>query len=105
MEETAESTIDLVQNILKLRLQFESIIRPLLGKSYRNALLDNLFSHPYTKISFIEEILQVSRITATQYLDKIAEQKLLRKVKLGRSNYYINIPLYELFLTISNLKE
>ncbi|MDR0725794.1 MAG: Fic family protein, partial [Prevotellaceae bacterium] len=75
-----------------------------LGKSYRHDLLNNLFSHPYTKISFVQEILQVSRLTATQYLEKIVEAGLLQKIKSGRNNYYLNLPLCELFLNVSDIQ-
>ena len=41
----------------------------------------------------------VQRKTATKYLDKIVEAGLLQKVKLGKSNYYINKELVELFVS------
>ena len=40
----------------------------------------------------------VQRKTATKYLDKIVEAGLLKKLKLGRSNYYINAKLMDLFI-------
>jgi Fic family protein len=104
VEQTAANTIRLVKEISVLMLQFKHTIRPLLGKSYRHDLLNNLFSHPYTKISFVQEILQVSRLTATQYLDKIVAAGLLEKVKFGRNNYYLNISLCELFINSSDLQ-
>jgi Mn-dependent DtxR family transcriptional regulator len=36
-------------------------------------------AHPYTKIAFIERDLEVSRLTATKYLDALAEQGFLQK--------------------------
>ena len=101
VEQTAINTIRLVKEISSLMLRFKHSIRPLLGKSYRHDLLNNLFSHPYTKISFVQDILQVSRVTATQYLDKIVAVGLLKKIKSGRDNYYLNMPLCELFINSS----
>jgi Fic family protein len=49
--------------------------------------------HPYTKIEFVQKDLNVSRLTATKYLDALADAELLRKVKVGRTNYYINVAL------------
>jgi Fic family protein len=49
--------------------------------------------HPYTKIEFVQKDLNVSRLTATKYLDALAGAELLRKVKVGRTNYYINVAL------------
>ena len=65
-------------------------------KFYSQDLLNNLFKHPYTKIEFIVRDLKVSRITAANYLNKLSEDGLLRKEKLGTGNYYINQPLFEL---------
>jgi len=50
----------------------------------------------YTKIEFIQRDLDVSRITAANYLNKLADDKLLTKKKLGTANYYINDPLFKL---------
>jgi Fic family protein len=104
VEQTAEETIVLVKQISSLMLNYKHKIRPLLGRSYRHDLLNNLFSHPYTKISYVQEILQVSRLTATQYLEKIVDAGLLQKVKSGRNNYYLNMPLCELFLNVSHIQ-
>lgn len=58
--------------------------------------LDNLFKHPYTRIEFIQRDRNVSRITAANYLNQLAEDNLLTKKKPGTGNYYINGPLFEL---------
>jgi len=63
---------------------------------YSQDLINNLFTHPYTKIEFIERDLNVSRLTATKYLDALTEGGFLQKQKIGRSNYYINIALNQI---------
>jgi Fic family protein len=50
----------------------------------------------YTKIEFIQRDLSVSRLTAMKYLDALATDGFLHKRKIGRSNYYINVPLYSI---------
>jgi Mn-dependent DtxR family transcriptional regulator len=40
--------------------------------------------------------LGVSRLTAANYLNKLAEDGMLRKEKLGPGNYYINEELFKL---------
>ncbi len=60
---------------------------------YSQDLINNLFTHPYTKIAFVERDLKVSRLTATRYLDELAEGGFLEKRKIGRNNYYLNQPL------------
>jgi len=48
--------------------------------------LNNLFKHPYTKIEFLVNDLKVSRITAANYLNKLAEDGLIRKAKPAPRN-------------------
>lgn len=55
--------------------------------------------HPYTKIEFLQNDLQVSRLTATKYLDALTETGFLLKQKVGRSNYYINHALTGILTT------
>ena len=49
-------------------------------------------------IAFIERDLKVSRLTATKYLDALAEQGFLQKQKIGRTNYYINVALNRILI-------
>ena len=65
-------------------------------KFYSQDLLNNLFKHPYTKIGFVVNDLGVSRLTAATYLNTLADDGILRKEKVGNSNYYINIHLFNL---------
>ena len=65
-------------------------------KFYSQDLLNNLFKHPYTKIEYVLNDLGVSRLTAANYLNKLSNDKLLRKEKLGTGNYYINEALFDL---------
>ena len=95
VEETARETIELIIQIRQLMLKYKHTLRNNY-KFYSQGLLNNLFMHPYTKIEFIVNDLQVSRITAANYLNKLAEDKLLKKQKLGTGNYYINESLVNL---------
>lgn len=97
VEKTAKQTIYLIEQIKELMMNYKHRIRQDLPKIYSQDLLNNLFSHPYTKIDFIVNDLKVSRLTATKYLDQLVEKGFLEKQKIGRSNYYINTPLCELF--------
>lgn len=101
IEETAIDTTRLVKGISKLMAEFKSILRPKFGKQYRHELLNNLFFHPYTKVGFLEKEMMVSRPTATRYLNTLVETGLLDKVTIGRTHYYMNIPLMNLFLSVS----
>jgi Fic family protein len=95
VEQTSKETIDLIIQILDLMMTYKHTLRDKY-KFYSQDLLNNLFKHPYTKIEFIQNDLNVSRITAANYLNQLANDKLLTKRKLGTGNYYINEPLFEL---------
>jgi Fic family protein len=95
VNQTSRETIDLIINIRELMINYKHILRDNY-KFYSQDLLNNLFKHPYTKIEFIQRDLNVSRITAANYLNQLADDKLLTKKKLGTANYYINDPLFKL---------
>lgn len=101
IESTAQETLLLVQKISALMAKYKERLRPLFGKQYKHELLNNLFFHPYTRVDFIAKEMQLHRNTATKYLDKMVEEGILEKHRLGRSNYYINTELFELFLSVS----
>jgi Fic family protein len=94
---TARETTQVILQIRDLMQIFKYRLRDNY-KFYSQELLNNLFKHPYTKIEFIQNDLKVSRITAANYLNKLAEDGLLRKEKLGNGNYYVNHALYELLI-------
>ncbi len=92
VEEISIETLSLVRKIKRLMDEYKIILRTNY-KFYSHELLNNLFKHPYTKIEFIVNDLGVSRITASKYLNKLSDDGLLKKEKLGTGNYYINEPL------------
>jgi Fic family protein len=98
LEETAIETLRLVEGIRTLMAETKRRLREDHPKLYSQDLLNNLFRHPYTRIEFVQQELNVSRPTATKYLDELAERGLLLKHRAGRNNYYINQPLVALFV-------
>ncbi len=99
VEEVSKETIIVIGKIKELMIEYKHLLRNNY-KFYSQDLLNNLFKHPYTKIEFVEKDLGVSRITAAKYLNKLNEDGLLKKEKLGTGNYYINNKLIKL-LTIT----
>ena len=98
IEQTSKETIDLIIKIRKLMQEYKKGIRTKMPKVYSQDLLNNLFRHPYTKIEFVMKDLQVSRLTARRYLELLVSHGFLNKEKIGRSNFYINTPLFTLFI-------
>lgn len=89
VEQTAQQTVKTVIAIRDALFDYKHRIREQ-HKFYSQDLINSLFMHPYTKIEFMQNDLQVSRLTATKYLDALTETGFLEKQKVGRSNYYIN---------------
>lgn len=92
---TSRETIELIVQIKALMQEYKIKLRDNY-KFYSQDLLNNLFKHPYTKIEFVVNDLKVSRITAANYLNKLADDGLLKKARIGTGNYYINEPLYKI---------
>lgn len=98
VEVTSRETIALIGEIKYLMQDYKHRIRSDLPKIYSQDLLNNLFRHPYTKIEYLQHDLGVSRLTATKYLEKLTEAGFIQKHKMGRYNYYVNQPLFQLFM-------
>lgn len=95
VEQAALESITTIQAIKALLLDYKLRIRAE-HRFYSRELINNLFTYPYTRIEFIQHDLKVSRLTATRYLDVLAAGGFVRKRKTGRSNYYINEPLFRI---------
>lgn len=98
VEKTAVQAIATIQAIKVALLDYKHRIRAD-HKFYSQDLINNLFTHPYTKIEFIQRDLQVSRITASKYLEALAAGGFVQKQKIGRSNYYVNIALNAILMS------
>ena len=105
VEVTAEDTISLVKNIGQLMAEYKNIIRPDFGSKYNHELLNGLFYHPYTKIDHVVANMQISRQTASKYLERIVALGLLQKEKMGKENYYINTRLMNLFIEFGKYEQ
>ncbi len=94
--QTAESTVSQIRGIKDIMLSQKHSIREKLPKIYSHELLNNMFSHPYTKIEYIMKDLDVSRITAVRYLQELVNIGILSKRKIGRESFYVNDELLKL---------
>lgn len=97
VEQTAGQTIGTIQAIKAALLDYKHRIRAGF-KFYSQDLINNLFTHPYTKIEFVQRDLQVSRLTASKYIEALAEAGFVQKHKIKGSNYYINVALNQILL-------
>ncbi|WP_299798001.1 Fic family protein [uncultured Maribacter sp.] len=101
IEQTSIQTIKIIEGIKVLMLKSKKKIREN-TKFYSQDLINNLFNHPYTKIDFVMNDLDVSRLTATKYLNELVQLGILQKIKIGRDSYYINKNLFDLLSNVSH---
>lgn len=104
VEATAGEAITAIEAIREALLDAKHRIRAQFKKFYSQDLINNLFTHPYTKIDFVMRDLNVSRLTATKYLDTLVKNEFLEKKKVGRSLYFIN-PRLNAILTGEAMRE
>lgn len=105
VEQTSRQTTTLITAIVALMQRHKHTLRAQSPKIYSQDLIKNLFCHPYTKIEFVMNELQITRKTAAKYLDEVVRIGLLSKHKLGKDNYYLNNALVELLLNVSVKQE
>lgn len=97
VELTSTETIQTIHKLAELMADYQQRIKTELPKNIRSLeLVNTLFKHPYTKIEFVIRDVGVQRAAAGRYLDALVEANFLIKTRLGRTNYYINQPLFEL---------
>jgi Fic family protein len=99
VENTANITVDKILAIRDAMMQYKHHIRDNYN-FYSQDLINHLFKYPYTKISFLEHDINISRITATKYLKKLSsdEKNILQLTKKGRDIYFINTALYKILV-------
>ena len=98
---TSQQTLELIEGMRGLMVDYKRGLREHPSVRYSQDLLNNLFRHPYTRIEYVQADLGVTRQTAAKHLDQLAEAGFVEKHQHGRNNYYINTPLIELFMRVS----
>lgn len=97
VEQISKETIAMISGIREIMADYKSRIRRD-HKFYSQDLLNNLFRHPYTRIEYVMSELQVSRPTASRYLEELRAGGFLERIESGRDVYFVNSPLVALFL-------
>ncbi|MEA2028836.1 MAG: Fic family protein, partial [Campylobacterota bacterium] len=100
VEEISKETIQVIRTIETLMNETKELMIQKNPKTYSKDLLEALFYHPYTKRAFIEEHLNVSRPTATNYLKELENMGVLKSEKIGKEVFYVHTKLFELFKNV-----
>ena len=96
IEETARETIQKVKAIKEVLDSTVEKVKSQTPKIYSKELVETLFENPYCKIDFIVKNLCVERKAASRYLHKLEDIGILRCIKVGKDNLFINIGLMDL---------
>lgn len=96
IEETADETLMLVKEMNQLLEQTAKEIMEKLPNIYSRELVDLIFFELYTKITYIENGLDVSRKTAAKYLSMLEKEGILVSEKIGRERIYLNEKLFKI---------
>ena len=96
IESTSKDTITKITNIKNqldktiVKVQTDS------PKIYRKELVELLFEHPYSKIEFVVDKLNVERKAASRYLRELESIGILESQKVGRETLFKNRELIEI---------
>jgi len=96
VEYTSKNSVVLIEKIQELIEDTKLKIKTQLPKIYSKELLELLFVHPYTKINFLVKELEMTRKTASSYLNQLEEIGVLETIKMGREVYFVNVELFKL---------
>lgn len=103
VEETAEETLLLLKKINAAIEDTQQEIKNRIPKIYSKELIEALFIEFYTKISYIENNLGVSRRTAVTYLNELEKEGFVTSEKVGKEKIYLNKKLFEIVKKSSEL--
>lgn len=96
VESTSINTIHLAQEMVELLKNTSEKIKEQLPTIYSKELVDLIFFEFYTKTNFIESNLDVSRKTASKYLNELENAGFLESEMIGRERIYKNTALFNL---------
>lgn len=98
LRDTAVLTTQKIRSMLALKEELEQLMKQILGASFSYPLLQLMFALPYLKIELIEKKKIAHRQTASVWLKKLTDAKVLNSQKIGRTTYYINYRLMDLMV-------
>lgn len=96
IEQTALSTIEQINKINHLFSETQKLVQEKLPRIYSKDLIEQLFIHPYCKIEFLVENLNLNRKTAGNYLKNLEEIDVLKSENKGKEVIYVNTKLYKM---------
>lgn len=98
--ETSRLTTEIIRQIDHAMLETKREIKAHF-KFYSRDLNEALYLYPYTKIQHLQTHLKIARNTARLYLEKLTEQGIMERVKVGHHLYFVNKRLFAILSAIT----
>ncbi|OCR95418.1 addiction module protein [Campylobacter fetus subsp. testudinum] len=96
IEKTSIATIEIIKDINTSIDEISYILQVKQPKMYSKDFVELLFSYPYTKTEFVINKLNISRQTSSKYLKTCEKLNILKCIKLGNTNFYVNERLFQI---------
>lgn len=96
IEITAIRTVEKINSITELLEKTIRTTQVKAPKIYQKELVELLFEHPYCKIEYVVNRIDVERKAASRYLKQFEIIGILTPQKIGRETIYINTELIEI---------
>jgi len=96
VEETAEWTREKILAITELMESATKFVQAQLPKIYSHELIQVIFQQPYCRISDLVDAGIAKRQTASEYLKKLVDIRVLQEQQVGREKIFINPKLMRL---------
>ena len=96
VEETAEWTTEKILAITRLMESATKFVQAQLPKIYSHELIQVIFEQPYCRIGNLVDAGIAKRQTASEYLKKLVEIRVLQEQQVGREKIFVNPKLMQL---------
>lgn len=93
---TSQETLGFVKRIIRSMDEYGQSLKEKCPKIYSKELVDTLFYEFYTRTSYVEERLGISRRTAYTYLKQLEENGFISSEKIGKERVYKNPVLFKM---------
>ncbi len=96
VSEMSSFTIDFIKSFRKLMNDASELIKEKCTKIYSHELVEYLFYDFYTKNEYLRDVLNISRNTASKYLNELEAAGVLISEMVGKEKIFKNTYLYSL---------
>lgn len=102
VSESAQSTLHLAEQVLEARASLEAALRSDHPRIPAVDMANLLNRQPYARIEDVVGLGLAKRVTASRWLNELADGGLVVRQKIGRGLIFVNVDLLNRIFAISN---